>query len=203
MGTKRKIVSSVLLTPSHFYSVHSSPNHLDSEKNLAFPDLFSRNVSWKGLNVHHLAHKKIPEVIAFFKQNVHEVQYSIDHNSYADHGIDNFYPFVCTHLDETKPFQLKNDVTNIICIYFDSMKPEALFIVSDSIGDGKNINNGRNWQAPPKVVEADVHENYYSEIDNDIEESDNEEIVEDFLSDRGITISQKTNSNVWTSIFSV
>ena len=63
-------------------------------KNLAFPDLLSRNASLKELNGHQLAHKEIPKDIRFFNQSRHEVQYLIDHNSSADGGIDDFYPIV-------------------------------------------------------------------------------------------------------------
>ena len=76
-------------------------------KNLAFPDLLSRNVSLKDLNGHQLAHKEIPKDIRFFNQSGHEVQYLIDHNSPADDGNDDFYPIVCTHLGEKKHFTLK------------------------------------------------------------------------------------------------
>ena len=131
-------------------------------KNLAFPDLLSRNESFKDLNGHQLAHKEIPNDIRFFNQNGHEVQYLIDHNSSADDGNDDFYPIVCTHLGETKTLQLKNDGTEKICTIFDSKSPKALFNVSDSFREGKNINNRRKWL--PMVVEAEVHGNYYSEI---------------------------------------
>ena len=52
----------------------------------------------------------------------------------------------------------------MICTIFDSKSPKALFNVSDSFREDKNIINRRKWQAPPMVVEAEVHENYYSEI---------------------------------------
>ena len=80
---------------------------MDSWKNLAFPDLLSRNVSLKDLNGHQLAHKEIPKDIRFFNQSGHEVQYLIDHNSPADDGNDDFYPIVCnnpffSYMNQTK-----------------------------------------------------------------------------------------------------
>ena len=71
------------------------------EKNLAFPDLLSRNVSLKDLNGHQLDPKEVPNDIRFFNESGHEVQYLIDHNSSADDGIDDFYPIVCTYLGES------------------------------------------------------------------------------------------------------
>ena len=54
------------------------------EKNLAIPDLLSKNVSLKDLNGHQLAHKEIAKDIRFFIQNGHEGHYLIDHNISAD-----------------------------------------------------------------------------------------------------------------------
>ena len=61
----------------------------------------------------------------------------------------------------------------MICTIFESKPPKALFKVSESFPQGKNINNRRKWQAPAMVVEAEVNENYYSEIESDNEISDN------------------------------
>ena len=154
----------------------------------------SRNVSLKDVNGHQLAHKEIPKDIRFFNQSVHEVQYLIDHNSSADDGNDDFYPIVCTHLGETKALHLKNIGTELICTIFDSKSPKALFNVSDSFREGKNINNRRKWQ---------VHEIYYSEIESDREISDNEASDEDLALNQEIDDSQRTNLNKASSIFFV
>ena len=172
-------------------------------KNLAFPDLLSRNVPLKDLNGHQLAHKEIHKDIRFFKQSGHEVQYLIDHNSSADDGDDDFYPIVCTHLGETKALHLKNDGTEMICTIFDSKSPKALFNVSYSFREGKNINNRRKWQAQTMVVEAEVHENYYSEIESDSEISDSEASDEDLALNQEIEDFQKPILNSTPSIFFV
>ena len=113
-------------------------------KNSAFPDLLSRNFSLKELNGHQLVHKEIPEDIIFFNQNGHEVQYFIDHKSSADDKNDKFHPIVWNHQCETKTPHLKNDGTDMICTNFDLKSPKALFNVSHSSREGKNINNRRN-----------------------------------------------------------
>ena len=172
-------------------------------KNLAFPDLLSRNVPLKDLNGHQLVHKEIPKDIRFFKESGHEVQYLIDHNSSADDGNDNFYPIVSTHLGETKALHLKNDGTDMICTIFDSKSPEVLFNVSDSFREGKNINNRRKRQAPPLVVESEDREKYYSEIESDSEISDNEASDEDLALNKEIEDSQKAIFNSTPSIFFV
>ena len=86
------------------------------------------------------------------------MQCLIDHSRSADDGNESFYPIVCSHLGETKALHLKNDDTEMICTIFDSKSPNALSNVSDSFQQGKNINSRRKWQAPPKVVEAEIHE---------------------------------------------
>ena len=161
----------------------------------------SRNVFLKDLNGHQLAHKKVPKDIRFFEQNGHEVQHLIDHNSSADNGNDDFYPIVCTHLGKTKKLHLKNDGTEMICIFFVSKSPKALFNDSDSFRESNTINNRRKWQAPPMVVETIVHENYYSEIESNSEISDNEASDEKFALHQEIGDSQKTNHNGTPSVF--
>ena len=51
------------------------------------------------------------------------------------------------------------------------------------------------------VVETEVHENYYSEIESDSEISDDEASDEDFALNQEIEDSQKTNLNSTPSIF--
>ena len=165
-------------------------------KNLAFPNLLSRNVSWKDRNGHQLAHKEIPKEIRFFNQNGHEVRYFIDHNSSADDGNDDFYPIVCTHLGETKTLNLKIDGIEMNCTIFDSKLPKALFNVSYSFREGKNINNRHKWQAPPMLVEAEVRENFYSEIESD------REIIDDEASDEDLALSQEIEESRKTNLYS-
>ena len=71
-----------------------------------------------------------------------------------------------------KALYLRNDGTDMICTIFDSKPAKLLLYFSDSLRESKNNINRRKWQALPMVVEAEVHENYYSEIETDCEESD-------------------------------
>ena len=91
----------------------------------------------------------------------------------------------------------------MICTIFDSKSLKALFNVSDSFREGKNINNRRRWQAPPMLVEAEVHVNYYSEIESDSEISDNEASDEDLALNQEIEEFRKTNLYSTPSIFFV
>ena len=74
-----------------------------------------------------------------------------------------------------------------------SLGTGSILVIHDIFGEGKNINNRRKWQAPPMVVEAEVHENYYSEIESDSESSDNEASDEDLTLNQEIEESRKTN----------
>ena len=67
---------------------------------------------------------------------------------------------------------------------FDSKLPEIFSNISDSFPEGKNINKRRERKTAPMVVEAEVHEKYYSEIETDSEESDYEISDEDLFLDR-------------------
>ena len=61
----------------------------------------------------------------------------------------------------------------------------------------------RKGQAPPIAVEAEVHENSYSEIEFDSEIIENEESNKDSAFNQEIEDSQKTNHNSIPSIFLV
>ena len=182
-GSKKKIVSLIVPITSCYYSVHLSPSHLDSWKNLAFLDLLSRNNSLKDLNSHQLAHSEIPKEISFFNKCEHEVQYLIDHNSCADDGNDSFCCIVLKHPGETKALYLRNDGTDLICTDFDSKSPKALFNISDSLQQGKSNDNRRKCQGPPMVLQVEIHENIYSDDETNSEESDNEITDQDLVSD--------------------
>ena len=50
-------------------------------KNLAFPDILSRNVSIKDLEKYQLKHKKIPKGIKFFDESGNEEKYFVLHDN--------------------------------------------------------------------------------------------------------------------------
>ena len=98
---------------------------------------------------------------------------------------------------------MKNDGTDLICTVYDPNSPKALLDVSDSFREGKDINIRRNWQAPPMVVEADVHESYYSEIDSGNENSGNEASDEDPQMDQKVKNTSKEDVPFIPSIFTI
>ena len=121
-----------------------------------------------------MAVKEIAKDIRFFNQNALEVESQIDYKGSADDANDSFSPIICTHLGETKTIQLKKDATVMICTIFDCNSSAGLSNVSDSFPECKNVTNKQNRQAPPIAVETEIHENFYSEIDSDNEDSEND-----------------------------
>ena len=117
----------------------------------------------------------------FFNQSGHEVYHLFDHSSSADDGNDDSYLIVCTQLGETKALHPKNNGNDMICAIFESKSPKVLFIASDSFRVCRNINNRRKRQNPPMVVEAEVHENYSSDLETGSEENDNAVSDENFV----------------------
>ena len=91
------------------------------------------------------------------------------------------------------PFHIRVDSTSI--------GTGSILVIHDFFREGKNINNRRKWKAPPMVVEGEVHENCYSEIESDSESSDNEASDEDLTLNQEIEESRKTNLYSTPSIF--
>ena len=152
------------------------------------------------MNGHQLAYKEIPQDTRFFNENKHEVKNLFDHKCSVEDGNVDFYTIVCTHLGETKTVHLKNDRAERICTFFDSKSPRDLLHASDFLRDGKNVNNRRKLQVPPMVVEANFHENFFSAMDSDCGESDNEVFDDDLVKDREIVDSREASFNATPSI---
>ena len=91
----------------------------------------------------------------------------------------------------------------MICNFLDWKSPKGLFNISDALREGTKVNKRRKRQAPPKVLEADVHEDFYLEIETDSEERDYEVSDEDLVSDQDFAKSRETSSNAISSVFSV
>ena len=139
----------------------------------------------------------------FFSLNRHEVQNLTGHSSPTDSCKDKFFSIIWTHFGETKKLHFKNDGTDLICTTHDPNTSKALFNVSDSFQEGRNINNRRKWQAPPRVVEAEVQENCYFGNRSDSEDSYAEISDEHLVLHREIGKSQKASDIITPFIFVV
>ena len=70
-------------------------------KNLAFPDILSRNVSLADAKLHQLEHKVKPKDIKFHI-NGKEVNYSVLHQDDKDASADDCYPIIAQVKGEKK-----------------------------------------------------------------------------------------------------
>ena len=77
-------------------------------KNLAFPDILSRNVTITDTKNYQKKHKSIPKDIKFYDDQGQEVKYCIEHD---DEGLssNDFSPFYCTTSTDKPRLLLKND----------------------------------------------------------------------------------------------
>ena len=74
------------------------------------------------------------------------------------------------------------------------LSPEALFDLSDSFRENKDINILRKWQTPPVVLEADVPENQHSEIASETDNSEHEASDEDPLLNKEVANASKEDA---------
>ena len=77
-------------------------------KNLAFPDILSRNVSIKDLDKYQLKHKKIPKDIKFYDESGNEEKYFVLHNSEKGQKND-CYPILKQTFQGVKKLNFENE----------------------------------------------------------------------------------------------
>ena len=77
--------------------------------NLAFPDIFSRNVTIDEYQYHKLQHKKLPRDIQFFDEHGQQITYKISHDDTSAESCTDFYPIHCQQGKDQKILRLHND----------------------------------------------------------------------------------------------
>ena len=77
-------------------------------KNLAFPDILSRNVKTRGLDKHQLKNKKIPKDILFYDKDGYEEKYFIVHDNKKGPS-DEFFPVIKQNKNDVTRFKINND----------------------------------------------------------------------------------------------
>ena len=70
--------------------------------NLAFPDIFSRNVAVEEYQMHQWPHKRIPRNIEFFDEHVTPVTYQFQHEDNPNDTCNDFYPLKYKRGNEKK-----------------------------------------------------------------------------------------------------
>ena len=139
-------------------------------KNLAFPDILSRNVKLKDLDKHQLKHKKIPKDISFYDKNGNEEKYFIvrDHEKGP---ADGFYPILKKTINGVEKYALTenrfekktyNQNNETICSMSD---------ISESFLQGSSINHyrERNKVYFTELTESENEDNY-SELSLEMDE---------------------------------
>ena len=94
----------VIITKFHKLKIIWKPG-----SNLAFPDIFSRNVTLSEANKVELQHKELPHDISFYDQDGHKVRYTIKHEEEQSASYHDFHPIICQQGKTRKTLRLKND----------------------------------------------------------------------------------------------
>ena len=76
---------------------------------MAFPDIFSRNVTVEEYQMYQLRHKRIPRDIDFFDEHGTPVTYQIQHEDNPNDTCNDFYPTKYKRDNEEKILRLLND----------------------------------------------------------------------------------------------
>ena len=133
-------------------------------KNLAFPDILSRNVSIKDLNKYQLKHKKIPKDIKFYDESGNEEKYFVLHDNEKRQKND-CYPILKQTFKGVKKLNFENEQffrTN----YKPSDRICSTSDISESFLKGNAINHYREKfpLKEPILSEQDDSKNYYSDF---------------------------------------
>ena len=129
-------------------------------KNLAFPDILSRNVKINDLDRYQLKHKKIPKDISFYDQNGCEEKYFVLRDS-EKRPADNFFPILKQSKTRIDKYIFKND--KMIRQHYNPNQNRLCSInnVSENFAYGPSINHYRR------------HQNHYITPVNEADEFDN------------------------------
>ena len=80
--------------------------------NVAFPDIFSRNVTVEGYQKHQLQHKNILREKEFYDEQGCPITYRIQHDDNPNDTCNDFYPIHCQQGNNNKVLRLHNDGEN-------------------------------------------------------------------------------------------
>ena len=140
-----------------------------SGSNLAFPDIFSRNVTLEDCQTHQLRHKRIPRDIEFFDEQGTPVSYQIQHEDNPNDTCNDFYQIRYKRGNEEKILRLQKyggDFT--VSSMLDEFPIISVLQASDCFGMGKFINQFRRICGPETQSNASVNSSNaeYSSIDS-------------------------------------
>ena len=136
-------------------------------KNLAFPDILSRNVKTKDLNKYQLKHKKIPKDISFYDAHGNEEKYFILRDNEKG-PADDFFPILKQSLTGIDKFVFKND--KMVKQKYDNHQNRLCSInnFSEDFSYGSSNNHYRRHReheiTPVSEQEEDEMSDHYTEI---------------------------------------
>ena len=94
----------VIITKFHNINIIWTPG-----SNLAFPDIFSRNVTLSEPNKPRPQHEEIPHDISFQGEDGRKVHNTIKRKDKQNASYNKFYPIICQQDKTRKTLRLKND----------------------------------------------------------------------------------------------
>ena len=154
-----------ILDTSWLYHNPKTENCLDRRKNLAFPDILSRNVTTRDLDKHQLKHNKYPKDILFYDKNGYEEKYFIVHDTKKGPS-DELFPVIKQNKNGVTRFKINNDI--LIKIPKETKKEQicSLTDISSYIIQGSAINQVRMIQnkIPNNNASDEESDHNYSEL---------------------------------------
>ena len=121
--------------------------------NLAFRDIFSRNVTNDEYHHHQLQHKKLPQDIQFFDEHEQQITYKISQDDTSVETCNDFYPIHCQQGKDQKILRLQIDGENfplnsISTVFVTS----SVQLAADCFRMGRTINQFRRLFRPGSPV---------------------------------------------------
>ena len=145
--------------------------------NLAFPDIFSRNITIEEYQQHQLQHKRIRGDFEFYDENGTPVTYQIQHEDNPNDTCNDFYPIKCKRGNEEKILKLRNDNKDInVSSILDDFPITSIQQASDLLRMGRFVNHVKRICGPETQsnVSANASNTDYSSINSLSSAEDNE-----------------------------
>ena len=163
MGTKRETLSPLLQISIDNHSIPEPKIVWTPGKNLAFPDILSRDITLEEKNRRQLRHKHLPKDIKFYDPDGNEIRYFINHDNPTNGEANDFYPIVCHRNDETTTLHLKIDGTEVFTEPYRKERKNSITDMKENFLQGKHINQYRKLST--NDVEDSDSSHYYSQLD--------------------------------------
>ena len=123
-----------------------------------FPDILSRNITFKKYQKHQLQHKRIPRDFVFYDEHGTPVTYQIQHEDNLNDTCSNFYPIKYKRGNEERILRLQKDGEDFtVSSMLDKLPITSIQQASDCFRMGKFINQFRGKCGPETQSNASVN----------------------------------------------